>query len=152
MQLDTLERMDSRYSLERKAPAIEDYLRLRKDTGLTPKTPEQAAPIFDNTLLWALVVDSESGQTVGMGRVIGDGGWCFLVADMATAPNHQRQGIGRAVLNNLLQGILTAAPESPYIVLQADAPGLPLYQSMGFVETAPRSIGMRYAPEESANL
>lgn len=51
MQLDTLERMDSRYSLERKAPAIEDYLRLRKDTGLTPKTPEQAAHIFDNTLL-----------------------------------------------------------------------------------------------------
>lgn len=149
MQLDTLGRMDSRYKLEHKAPATNDYLRLRKDTGLTPKTAEQAEPIFDNTWLWVRVNETESGQTVGMGRVIGDGGWCFLIADMATDPEHQRKGIGRAVLDELLKGILTVAPENPYIVLMADEPGRPLYRSMGFVETAPRSIGMRYAPGES---
>lgn len=149
MQLVTLGSMDLRYELEHRAPSIEDYLRLRKDTGLTPKTAEQAEPIFDNTWLWVRVNDTDTHQTVGMGRVIGDGGWCFLIADMATDPEHQRKGIGRAVLDELLKGILTAAPENPYIVLMADAPGRPLYKSMGFVETAPRSIGMRYAPEES---
>ncbi|NWO17973.1 MAG: GNAT family N-acetyltransferase [Corynebacterium sp.] len=140
--------MESRYAIEHKAPDIEDYLRLRQVTGLTPKTAEQAAPIFDNTWLWVRVINQDSGQTVAMGRVIGDGGWCFLIADMATDPEHQRQGIGRAVLGELLNGILKVAPDNPYIVLLADAPGRPLYESMGFVETAPRSIGMRYAPNE----
>lgn len=147
MQLVTLGRIDSRYILEHKAPVIEDYLRLGKGTGLTPKTPEQAEPIFDNTWLWVRVDDTESGQTIGMGRVIGDGGCCFLIADMETNPDHQRQGIGRAILHELLNGILTAAPDDPYIVLTADASGRPLYQSMGVVETAPRSIGMSYVAE-----
>ena len=68
---------------------------------------------------------------------------------MTTGPARQRRGIGRAVLEELLSAILTRAPENPYIVLLADAPGRPLYQSMGIVETAPHSIGMRYAPEEA---
>lgn len=66
---------------------------------------------------------------------------------METNPDHQRQGIGRAILHELLDGILTAAPDDPYIVLTADASGRPLYQSMGVVETAPRSIGMSYVAE-----
>ena len=69
---------------------------------------------------------------------------------MATDPAHQRRGIGLAVLKELLSAILTSAPDNPYIVLLADAPGRPLYQSTGFVETAPHSIGMRYAPGKSS--
>lgn len=85
-----------------------------------------------------------------MGRGIGDTGWCFLIADVATDPAHQRRGIGLAVLvEELLSAILTSAPDNPYIVLLADAPGRPLYQSIGFVETAPHSIGLQYAPQEA---
>lgn len=145
----TLLSMDRRYLLKHDAPDIDDYLRLRADTGLTPKTAEQAEPIFENSWLWVRAIEKDSGQTVGMGRAIGDSGWCFLIADMATDPAHQRLGIGRAILEELLSAIHSAAPDNPYIVLLADAPGLPLYQSMGFVETAPHSIGMRYAPGKS---
>ena len=84
-----------------------------------------------------------------MGRAIGDSGWCFLIADIATDPAHQRRGIGRAVLEELLSTILLTAPDNPYIVVLADAPGRPLYHSTGFVEAAPHSIGMQYAPEEA---
>ena len=80
-------------------------------------------------------------------RVIGDSGSCYLIADIATDPVHQRRGIGRAVLEELLSTILLTAPDNPYIVVLADAPGRPLYQSTGFVETALHSIGMRYAPK-----
>lgn len=85
-----------------------------------------------------------------MGRAIGDSGWCFLIADMATDPAHQRRGIGRAILEELLSTILTSAPDNTYIVLLADAPGRPLYQSMGFVETSPHSIGMQYVPDKTS--
>ncbi|AHI20219.1 N-acetyltransferase GCN5 [Corynebacterium casei LMG S-19264] len=100
--------------------------------------------------MWVRAIEKDSGQTAGMGRVISDSGWCFLIADMATDPAHQRRGIGRAVLEELLSEILTSAPDNPYIVLLADAPGRPLYQSMGFVETAPHSIGMQYVPDKTS--
>lgn len=78
-----------------------------------------------------------------MGRVIGDGGWYFHIADVATLPEHQGRGLGRRVLTDLLAQIDEAAPAGPYVTLMADAPGRRLYESMGFVETAPRSLGMR---------
>ncbi len=83
-----------------------------------------------------------------MGRVIGDGGWYFHVADMATLPDHQGRGLGRRVLVDLLAQIHDAAPSGAYVTLMADAPGRRLYESMGFVETAPHSLGMRLAPPD----
>ena len=86
-----------------------------------------------------------------MGRAIGDSGWCFLIADMATGPARQRRGIGRAALEELLSAILSTAPDNPYIVVLADAPGRPLYHSTGFVETALNSIGNRYAMKKAGS-
>ena len=83
----------------------------------------------------------ETGELVGMGRVIGDGGWYFHVADMCVSPEHQRRGIGDAVLTRLIDGILAAAPGDPYITLLADPPGRALYRRHGFVESAPDSLG-----------
>ena len=37
----------------------------------------------------------------------------------------------------------TALTPEPYVTLMADAPGRRLHESMGFVETAPKSLGMR---------
>jgi GNAT superfamily N-acetyltransferase len=77
-----------------------------------------------------------------MGRVIGDGGWCFHVVDMAVLPDHQRRGLGDAVLSWLLDRIRRAAPPGAYVTLMADPPGRRLYARHGFVETAPHSLGM----------
>lgn len=78
-----------------------------------------------------------------MGRVIGDGGWYFHIADMATDPDHQRRGLGAAVMKWLLESIRSAAPDHPYITLLADPPGRLLYERFGFHETAPSSVGMK---------
>jgi GNAT superfamily N-acetyltransferase len=115
-------------------PSIEEYLRLRTEAGLTPRTPEQAGPALANS--WAWVHVRIEGEAVAMGRVIGDGGWYFHIADMATLPGFQRRGLGRAVLQALLDHIHQHAPAEPWITLFADPPGLPLYQSVGFVPNA----------------
>ena len=49
MRLVILLSLDPRYLLEQNAPDIDDYLRLRVDTGLSTKTTEQAKPIFDGS-------------------------------------------------------------------------------------------------------
>jgi len=77
-----------------------------------------------------------------MGRIIGDGGWYFHVVDMAVLPDHQRRGLGSAVLTYLLEQIRAQAPKGAFVSLLADPPGRRLYARHGFVESAPDSIGM----------
>ena len=130
------------YRLIEDAPAVEDYLALRELSGLSPKTREQAAAALPGSWAACHVVHEPTGQTVGMGRVLGDGGWYFHLVDMAVLPAHQRRGLGDAVLTSLLQRIRSHAPKGAYVNLLADPPGRRLYARHGFTETAPHSIGM----------
>ncbi|PYH40234.1 GNAT family N-acetyltransferase [Aspergillus saccharolyticus JOP 1030-1] len=151
-------------------PPVKDYLHLRAASGLTPKNAAQATAAIQGSWYGCYVTydgpnssddtvpadtpyqnQPESnrkevkgeGEVVGMGRIIGDGGWYFHIADMAVLPAHQRKGLGGVVLAALLQRIREAAPEGePYVNLLADAPGRRLYAKYGFVESAPKELGM----------
>lgn len=126
--------------IHREPPGLREYLRLRAESGLTPKTEAQARPALANS--WAWVHVRVDGAAVSMGRVIGDGGWYFHIADMATLPGHQRRGYGRAVLAELLKIIDDSAPEDPWVTLFADPAGQALYESLGFVPTRHGCRGM----------
>ena len=65
---------------------------------------------------------------MGMGRVIGDGGWYFHIVDMAVLPEHQRRGIGDAILTALIDRIRVEAPPGAWVNLLADPPGRRLYE------------------------
>jgi ribosomal protein S18 acetylase RimI-like enzyme len=130
------------YRLVEGPPALADYLSLRLRSGLSPKTELQGEAALRGSW-FAVHALSSSGTTVGMGRVIGDGGWYFHIVDMAVLPEHQRRGIGDALLTSLIAHIRQNAPLEPYITLLADEPGRKLYARHGFVATAPQSIGMK---------
>src|SRR5262245_14274479 len=134
--------MDPAYALVDGPPSVREYLELRAAAGLSPKTDAQAAGAVTGSWTAIHVVETSSGRTVGMGRAIGDGGWYFHIADMAVLPDHQRRGVGDAMLTELVRRIRSSAPPNPYVTLLADAPGRRLYERHGFVETAPDSIGM----------
>lgn len=136
------------YTLHDGYPPIPEYLHLRAASGLTPKTAAQAAPIASGSWYGCYVTYTapETGEStaVGMGRIIGDGGWYFHIADMAVLPEHQRRGLGDVVLKRLLERIRTEAAEGePYVTLFADGPGRKLYMKNGFVEAAPAQMGMQ---------
>ena len=130
------------YRLVMAAPPVADYLRLRRASGLTPKTEEQGVAGLPGSWAACHVVAEASGEVVGMGRVIGDGGWYFHVIDMAVLPDHQRRGLGDAVLGALLDRIREIAPPGAWVNLLADPPGRALNARHGFTETAPESVGM----------
>jgi GNAT superfamily N-acetyltransferase len=129
------------YVLVPAAPPLDAYLRLRADSGLTPKRPDQGAGALTGSWSWCHVRTAD-GQVVAMGRVVGDGGWYFLVADMATDPAHQGRGLGRRVLTRLLDDVRARAPQGAYVTLVADPPGRALYESLGFRDVAPGATGM----------
>ena len=130
------------YRLVDGPPPVEDYLRLRVRAGLSARTREQAAAGIAGAWAAVHVVHEPTATPVGMGRVLGDGGWYFHIIDMAVLPEHQRRGLGDRILTALLDDIARRAPAGAWVNLLADEPGRRLYARHGFVETAPRSIGM----------
>lgn len=122
-------------------PVLDEYLALRKAAGLSQKTIEQGAGALSGSWFFAHLRERATGRAVAMGRVIGDGGWYFHIADMATLPDFQGRGLGRAVIDALVAEIRLRAPENPYITLIADPPGRRLYEQAGFAEINP-SRGM----------
>lgn len=136
------EEAEDRYAVRVGAPAVADYVRLRKDTGLTPRTPEQAALALPGSWAACHVVETAAGTTVGMGRLIGDGGWYFHVVDMAVLPDHQRRGIGDRILTWLLHQVRERTPSGAFVSLMADPPGRRLHARHGFTERRELSVGM----------
>ncbi|MBY9075162.1 GNAT family N-acetyltransferase [Nocardioides sp. WL0053] len=137
-----MEKSPEGYALHAGVPTPTDYVRLRQDSGLTPRTLEQANRALPGSWVACHVIDVEDGATVGMGRLIGDGGWYFHVVDMAVLPPHQRRGIGNQVLTWLLDRVREAAPPGACVSLMADPPGRRLYARHGFAENRDLSIGM----------
>lgn len=123
-------------------PGVDDYCRLRVEAGLSPKTREAASRGLPNTLYGVSLV--RDGEAVGMGRIIGDGGTVFTVADIAVVPSLQGRGLGRRILVALDAWLRANVPESAYVTLVADGDAKFLYAKFGFVDSAPASINMEY--------
>ncbi|KAK2739794.1 hypothetical protein FQN55_009115 [Onygenales sp. PD_40] len=130
------------YELRDGYPSIPEYLTLRATPNLTPKTAAQAIPALRGSWFGCYVVHRDTNTAVGMGRIIGDGGWYFHIVDMAVSTEHQRRGIGDAIMARLLARVREVAPPGAWVSLLADPPGKRLYARHGLVETAPGSVGM----------
>ena len=133
------------YRLADGPPTVADYLLLRERAGLSPRRQDQAQAALAGSWAAVHVLYEVEAKTVGMGRLLGDGGWYFHVVDMAVLPEHQRRGLGDAILAVLLERIRREAPAGAHVNLLADPPGRRLYARHGFTPTAPDSIGMARA-------
>ncbi|WP_290685377.1 MULTISPECIES: GNAT family N-acetyltransferase [unclassified Haematobacter] len=131
--------MNDRYTLLDSLPTAEDFCRLREVSGLSPKSLAAARIGLPNSVLGVCV--TEAGRTVGMGRVIGDGGTVFQIVDIAVEPGHQGQGLGKAIMARIMTRLKELAPGA-YVSLIADGEARHLYAQYGFAPVAPASIGM----------
>lgn len=130
------------YSVVARTPSVEEYLHLRAVAGLSSFSREAAEKGLRGTVFSVLVLHADSA--IGMGRIIGDGGCFFQVVDIAVKPEHQGRGLGKAIMNALMEHVKSEFPASAYVSLIADVPANKLYEKFGFKETAPRSLGMAY--------
>ncbi|GAA4354922.1 GNAT family N-acetyltransferase [Angustibacter luteus] len=131
---------DPGYDVRAGVPSSETFRDLRVACGLSPKSAEAAALGLPNT--WHGVVVERDGLTVGMGRVIGDGGCHFQVVDICVLPEHQGRGLGKRIMRELTDELTRRAPATAYVSLVADGDARHLYAQFGFVETAPVSVAM----------
>lgn len=130
------------YATHIRRPTVEEYLHLRDIAGLSPFAAD-AARIGLAGSIFAVVIRHQD-QTVGMGRIIGDGGCFFQITDIAVDPAHQGRGLGKRIMAALMDHVRDTLPASAYVSLMADVPANALYRQFGFHETAPRTVGMAY--------
>ena len=109
-----------------------EILRLYASVGWTAYTdqPEVLRKGFENSLL--TLAAYEGDQLLGIIRAVGDGYTVVFVQDILVFPEHQRKGIGTALLKALLDGyshvrqIELATDNTPKTIA--------FYKSMGFCE------------------
>ena len=133
------------YTLVVRNPTVEEYCALRAGAGLSPRSEAIVRAALPNTL-FAVVIE-QRGKAVGMGRVIGDGGTVFQVADIAVLPRTPEARPGQT--DPRCDGCM-AAPEcgpGAFINLFADRGVASLYARYGFRPRDPDEPGMCYVME-----
>lgn len=133
------------YELRESVPEPETFVALRDAAGMAPRSLEAARRGLRNTLYGVSMVETETGETVGMARIVGDGGCVYHLCDMVVQPAHQGEGVGTRMMDALMAYVDEYAPETAYVNLMGDVDGF--YEQWGFERTAPTSKGM-YLPAE----
>ncbi|WP_320202879.1 GNAT family N-acetyltransferase [Agrobacterium rosae] len=130
------------YATISRLPSVEEYLHLRAIAGPSAFSADAARAGLSGTIYSVIVLQND--VAVGMGRLIGDGGCFFQVVDIAVHPEHQGRGLGKSIMDAIMTYVSNELPTTAYVSLIADVPANTLYEKFGFVETAPRSLGMAF--------
>ena len=76
-----------------------------------------------------------------MARIIGDDGLAFYIQDVIIKPEYQRQGIGTALMNKIMEYIRTHARDNTVIGLMAAKGKEPFYERYGFTIRPNENLG-----------
>lgn len=118
----------------------EDFIRLKVATGFIERPLPQVEKALQNGLFNVSAICD--GKVVGMGRLVGDGAMYWYLQEIIVLPEYQGKGIGKSIVNRLMEYIKdTAIPGTIIEVgLSAVKGKEPFYEKFGF---SVRSNGMR---------
>ena len=111
----------------------EEYLGLRKAVGWSVFPYEEAKAGLDNSYV-VCIRDDE--RAVALGRIIWDHGYCVLIADIIVDPLYQGRGLGREVMDNIMEHIRSLLKPGYRIMVSLlaakDKEGF--YKKFGFID------------------
>lgn len=93
---------------------------------LGQKEPADLKVSFSNSMFRCFVYDS--GRLVAVGRALADGRDCSYICDVAVHPGYQGLGLGKAVVNKLVD----FSKDHKKIILYAAKGKEPFYRKLGF--------------------
>lgn len=110
----------------------EDFVRLKVASGFMDRPLEQVEKALKGGLF--NVVAMHDGEVVGMGRLVGDSAMYWYLQEIVVLPEYQGKGIGKSIVNRLIEYIKnTAIPGTGISVgLTAVKGKEPFYEKLGF--------------------
>lgn len=111
----------------------EEYDELRLSVEWPPITEGQAERGLAHTTFLVAARDGE--RIVGMGRMLFDFGYTAYLGDVIVRPEYQGQGIGRQIVQRLIERTMDAAfaEERIMFILVAAQGKEPFYEKFGFI-------------------
>ncbi|KAF3035603.1 hypothetical protein E8E11_001355 [Didymella keratinophila] len=138
------------YTIIEGLPTPQVYHDLRKLAGMTPPPLEAVPKALENSFVAILAYETKGmldastpaqGQSpIAMGRLVGDKSLFLILCDVAVHPEHQRRGLGKCIMQTLIDYVDANAPQA-YVSLVAEPAAQKLYPQYGFKDVQP-SIGM----------
>jgi predicted GNAT family N-acyltransferase len=93
--------------------SVEDYNYLRKSVGWVELESAQALTGIDNSaFIISAVVDN---KTVGVTRVVSDGGYIAIIVDVIVLPDFQGNGIGKTMMEKAMGYIKSNINEGQFV-------------------------------------
>jgi GNAT superfamily N-acetyltransferase len=111
-----------------------DYNHLRKSVGWNEVAKKQAQTGINNSAYIISAVCED--KAVGMARVVSDGGYIAIIVDVIVLPNFQGKGIGKCMMNSVMEHIKNSINEGEtmFVNLMAAKGRESFYSQFGFVE------------------
>lgn len=112
--------------------SAEDFVRLKVATGFMERPLEQVERALQNDLYHVAAVSD--GKVIGMGRLVGDGAMYWYLQEIIVLPEYQGQGIGKRIVNKLLEHVRNTAIPGTWVEvgLTAVKGKEPFYEKFGF--------------------
>lgn len=109
---------------------VNEYNEVREAAGLSRKPEIGIEKALKNTL-FSVCAESQN-KTVGIGRVIGDGGCFFEIVDIAVIKSCHGKGIGHSIMKAVMKYLDVNAPDGSFISLIAGEGVSGFYEKYGF--------------------
>jgi len=112
--------------------SVQDYNFLRKSVGWNEININQAKVGISNSLY--LITANNMNETIGLVRVVGDGGYIVVIVDVIVLPEYQGKGIGKSLIQKIMELINNDLNEgeSVFVNLMAAKGKEPFYRQVGF--------------------
>lgn len=117
------------------------YNDLRELVGWRRLDPQQAQTGLDHSVFTVVAYDAKA--PVGMARIVGDGGYMYLIVDVMVHPEYQKQGIGRALLERINGYLEWLASDGRILMvnLMATSGNEGFYEKFGYVRRPNKEMG-----------
>lgn len=120
---------------------LDTYLELRDSVNWKILNSDQARLALDNAMYVVCAYDGD--KAVGMGRIVGDGAVVMYVQDLIVRPEYQKMGIGKRLIENLIEYVKSINPKGNEIMLcLMSAKGREsFYEKHGFISRPNDNLG-----------
>jgi len=122
----------------------EEFISLWESVWGQGPSLEQTKLAMEHTLFRVSVFDGN--RIVAMARMIGDMGLDYYIKDVIVRPEYQRKGIGRMMINELLEFINKNGVSGTdiFVELCAMPDKIPFYEKFGFAANEAQRLKMMY--------
>ncbi len=119
----------------------EEYLELRQSVEWSKLPAEEAEMSLTHSAFLCCI--RKDGKAVGFGRLIWDHGYMVLVSDIIVRPEYQGQGLGRVIMETLMEQVQGFLKPGYRIMvnLMANKGKEGFYRKFGFIERPNEEVG-----------